>query len=892
MATAAGSFRNSKSAASSGRYAVESSLVKGFVSVSDVICNCCLWVIIFAVPLMMAGIRESGVAVFVGSSLLMGVVWAVQQLVHPQGRSAFCPAVILGFAALALVSVQLVPLPQTLVRSLSPFAADFFPAWESEQSLLPGSGYWSRISLTPSLTRSGLVLLFAYVVLFLTLLQRLQSLNDVDAVLRLIAISTMVMAGIGLGQLFLGNGKFLWIVEHPLRTASWPAKGTFTNQNHFAHFLALGIGPLVWWWKKLGPIQGKTIQGRVRNHGFGISRSSASHQQVVGAAIAVVILAGILSFSRGGIACIALAAGLSLASLGKEWKSVFQLAVPVVAFMTAGVFLFGTDMLESKWNRLSQAESLADLCRGRYLLWSALLTAAYSFWPAGSGVGSHAEVVPTWMKDDLGKRFSHAESGYLQVLIETGLPGLMLVLAAVMLVVWWGRSCWKASENEDRMRIIIICAGLLVSGLHSLVDFVWYIPACLITALILAACLCRIRQVSSESHNQNHDETFSTKWPTCWAVIVILMVVSVGRLSADIVIRDAESEASWMSYRGLAVGAGRARSYESMESVDERLDRMIDHLETCIDVDSGDHRAMSDLAALYLRRFERNQVDADNPMTVREIKNTVEAAEFQSPRETLSWLKKAFGKNVVDLYRALALSRQAAAGQPLRGENYLLLAQLGFLQGVSPDDESTLIDQALKLRPHKAPVLYFAGLAEVEKGNFPQAYEQWKKAFHLDAKIRPTIIRTLAPYLTPDEIITGLQPGADGLWLMIREYESLNLTEQRHTVLERYIKGFRRLAQQEDASESLFWIRSHDVFQSAGEEKKAVACLAQAVKRSPTDYGLRKKYAFALMNVHASGPAVHELEWCQLRKPDDQEITQALKTLTEMARREVPDESM
>ena len=48
-------------------------------------------------------------------------------------------------------------------------------------------------------------------------------------------------------EFFLGNGKFFWFYEHPFSTTYDAVKGSFTNRNHFADFIAVGIGPWIWW---------------------------------------------------------------------------------------------------------------------------------------------------------------------------------------------------------------------------------------------------------------------------------------------------------------------------------------------------------------------------------------------------------------------------------------------------------------------------------------------------------------------------------------------------------------------------------------------------------------------------------------------------------------------
>lgn len=860
--------------------AQESAIAAATVRCLEIVCEVCLVAIIFVVPLMMAVIRETGVAVFVGCSLLMSVAWAIGQLIRPDSNSRFSVLILVPACGVALVAAQLLPLPEWLLHFASPFFSDQMAIWNDGHVLLNSSQAWSRLSLTPSMTRSGLVLLTAYVLFFLTLSHRLRTLECIDRVLKMIAASTVLMAFVGLGQLFFGNGQFLWMFEHPFRDASWPAKATFTNQNHFAHFLALGIGPLAWVWKLNSAPENKERKTRGSSNAFGVRRTSSTLSYVLGGLIAVVLLAGVLSFSRGGVSVLLIASAISMVAAGKRLQGVAKMAVPVVAFIVLGVLVFGTEALENKWNSITGAETVADLSIGRFALWSALLDAFPNFWLAGSGVGSHAEVYPTWLTTDFSVRFSHAESGYMQILIEAGLLGVLLVFAGIGSAVFWAMKALKAAGADGlrRARVLILVAGVSVSVLHSIADFVWFIPACTTVAIMILACLFRTHQLYSQSADFTH-----SGWPSIFAMIVVLAAVPVGSLSAEVVRRDMMTEAPWEAYREEAVASARRSVLNSTGELDDRLDKMIGNLEQCLQHDDSDFRAMSELAALYLRRFEREQKNSDNPMSIREIKNTVETSGFESQAEVAEWLQRAFGSHVVDLYRSLLMAENAVAGQPMRGECYLVLAQVGFLKQLSVSESQRLVEQAIRLRPYNSGVLYFAGLVEAEKGDVDAACRWWKKAFHQSAEIQPLILQGLENHLSPSEIVGYLDPEVDSLWLMFDNYRRQGNVEYRDWTADYYRAKFSELIKMEPDQPLFFWTRSEQVFELLGEPDIATQCLGRAVKASPHNFAMRKRYALALLSIQKYDSARRELNWCRLKSPDDVQITEALVSLREQS---------
>lgn len=873
MHAAAETVSTADSQPSSPPQVVSQGLLKVILRALDRLVDLSLAIVLFVVPFTMAGIRETGVAIFVIATLTMSIAWAVRELLEPQSTSSMTLAPFLLGGGMLLVLLQLIPLPQAILTSLSPFHSKYLAVWTSEHFLFPESTRWSRISLTPSLTESGLVLLTAYSLFFLTLVQRIRSARDIDRILKSVCVTMGLMAVIALGQLFFPNDLYLWTFDYPFRPAGWPAKGTFTNQNHFAHFLALGIGPLLWWWKSAFA---KPRDEESPDQFGGASRRLSNRQMLLTSIVVIVAFSAVLSLSRAGIVAFFLAALISVVGLGIERRKILQYGLPAVLFVVLALVTFGTDVLQQRLGTIVSAETVQDISPGRFELWAALLKGMPNFWIAGAGVGSHAYVYPVWLENDVGVRFSHAESGYFQVMTESGVAGLTLVLLAILLVFRWAWNAWRRGRagGQVRARVAVLSAGIFVSVGHAFVDFAWYIPACMIFTAVLAACLCRLSQMTVKPADR-----LPTRWPVALAFGVILLAVPASQLAADVVFDDAQAEASWLDYRRQIIEAGREDLYASTDVLDRRLDSMIADLENCLRHDESNFRAMSELATLYLRRFDHLQAHGENPMSLREIKNTVETAEFEDPRQIMEWLEKAFGPHVIDLYRGLMAAEKAVAGHPLRGETYLSLAQLGFLRGMPAAEESSLVEQAVLLRPSKPPVLYFAGMVQAERGQLEKACEWWKKAFHQSLAIRPLILASLETTLTPQEIVWHLSPDARGLWEISVRYRDAGRTKEQHWVADHFAKNFDDLLAIEPHPDTHFWIRATDMFESIGLDSAAVDCLEKSLLSQPLNYELRKRRAFAMQRLGRIDDARGELKWCLMKVPDDQAVINAIQTL-------------
>ncbi|WP_347245466.1 O-antigen ligase family protein [Thermogutta sp.] len=404
--------------------------------------------------------------------------------------------VLLGGVLLGVV--QLCPLPVGWLHVLSPQRDQFLPAWQTPEtaSML---GEWHVISLTPQETRLGLGLWIAYSLLFVTVVYRVRRIEHVERYLRSIALGIVAVAVFGLLQYLFANGKFFWIYEHPFAHTRDAVKGSFVNRNHFAEFVALGIGPLLWWLLFRRP-----ADRAKRSHSTGgFATSSGVEQNVLcWMALPVVVVALLLSFSRGGITAslvAALVAGGVLAGGGNvrgRWIGIVLIGLAVVA---PAIAIVGPQTVTARWEGVFRLQwSEIDSAQARTHVWQNTWRAARDFWIAGSGIGSFSVVHPHYQSARYSAHYyTHAENGFLQILLETGLPGFLLLLAGLILL---GRWTWiavaQASDSRHRTAAAVVAAGLLAFTLHGLVDYVWYNPALAGVVSVLAGCLARLAQIA------------------------------------------------------------------------------------------------------------------------------------------------------------------------------------------------------------------------------------------------------------------------------------------------------------------------------------------------------------------------------------------------------------
>ena len=167
-------------------------------------------------------------------------------------------------------------------------------------------------------------------------------------------------------------------------------------------------------------------------------------------------MAGLLTFSRGGVLAMFAAAVLALGLLvrrGLLGKKSLVAIGGLTVVMAGALLIYGYEPLAARLSTLRDSRSLDELSDGRKALWAAHLKAIPQFAWTGVGVGSHPYIYPTYMEEDFDVEFTHGENGYLHLLVETGIPGLILMLAAAATVLLLVRPRGAVSGRDRRARV-------------------------------------------------------------------------------------------------------------------------------------------------------------------------------------------------------------------------------------------------------------------------------------------------------------------------------------------------------------------------------------------------------------------------------------------------------
>jgi len=837
--------------------------------------------IVFLVPLALGGRGAVDKKTLILLALGLSTGWCLRQTLARQPdwiRSAATPILL---AAVALIVVQLIPWPPALLARLSPHLKEILPLWSPPADGTNLLGTWQTLSLEPELTRSCLILVGSFALIFLVAVQRIRSVEDVESLLRLIAIATIVMATFGLVQLLAGNGRFFWFYEDPYSDTRDVVKGSFICRNHFAHFIVLGIGPVLWW--LFDALTGS--RRSTRN-----CRSSSPHRESVGGslagvlllvALAVCVLAVLLSLSRGGFAALCVATAVSVACLYRAEIVNGKVLLGTAALAAALGIVAVSHGYDRVVDRLDDFQSLQSLdgTAGRRHLWLADLEAVRDYPLFGTGMGTHREVSPMYL-DRPGTNYSHAENGYIQVALEAGLPGILLACSALALFCFWCVGLLLRSRNRRTvLALAAIAPAVAATTVHSLFDFVWYIPGCMVPLVLLAACACRLWQI-----DRQEDRTASLRSPAAaptprilWmAATVCLLLLATATLPATLSAIPAER--SWHRY----LVQSRTSVGEKDSARIRACQEMLEAASLVVKWQPRHSRAHVRLAALHLELFERLQSEADPPFGVAQIRDAALASQFSSSAALQQWLGRVAGGNLVHLHEAWTHARRAVALCPLHGTAYLLLAKLSFLEGSRSPGKTAYVAQALKTQPLDGAVQFEAGLESVLAGRMDDAMAHWRISFQSDSESQTRLLESLARQMPAAVFVEQFEPDLAGLRRVAAHYAKLGRKDELPEIRSRLAQALVAAAQSSTGREAAgLWREAGGVYHTMDAEEYHIRCLQQAVVHDPSWFDVRLQLAKILLEDEQWADAERELLACRRQRPYDQSVQGLLEQVVD-----------
>jgi O-antigen ligase len=352
---------------------------------------------------------------------------------------------LIALLAVTLVTIQMLPLPPSVWSRLGEREL----VSEGHQILGLGPS-WQPLSLAPYATFDAMLSLIPPLALFCTM----ASLGAYRRSWMIAALIGGTIAAILLGAVQVaaaGEDSSRW---YPYALSSFGvATGFFANGNHMATLLLATLPFLA---------------------ALGASARSANRQRntaamVMAGATALLIFVGIAlnrSLAAYGLAPAVLAAS-ALILLPKRSSGRRAGAALAALLVVAAIGLLATSSIRGGTFRADAGISV----QSRQEMLSTTAKAIGDFMPWGTGLGTFRSVYQLYESPaEVTQLYAnHAHNDYAELALETGVPGILLVLA---FIAWWAGASRRAWTNPDAGAFAkaasIASAAILV---HSIVDF-------------------------------------------------------------------------------------------------------------------------------------------------------------------------------------------------------------------------------------------------------------------------------------------------------------------------------------------------------------------------------------------------------------------------------------
>ena len=482
-----------------------------------------------------------------------------------RGHKLLLPLFLFALA----VTIQLLPLPPTLLRTVSPATYSLYelslPGWprtgneifRSGDSLFDPSklkttdqgisahpphepsdfAMWRPLSIAPSMGERPLLKFAAYASLFFFVAlypfgfatgEKERPLYR--ALVMAVLVSGFIVAVVGIVEFFTWNGKILWLfVPYDWGAAQTGglsrALGPFVNFDHFGNYLALVL-PLA---------AGGAL---FRDDLF----SKEGAFRVFCAVTGFLVLCGLLlSASRG--AWIATAIALTVLMLlsgrmaqtarplilaGSRATVLRRVSVLALAVLVLSILFIGQRAREQIDARLEGTFQSDVGIGGRHALTTGTLAMAMDYPVLGAGFGCWPELyshyqTPPW----LDMIYREAHNDYAQLLAETGIVGFGLVVWFFAVV---GRRLYGALAEGSSVSptLVALCASLAAMVFHEFFDFSLQTPAnALLFTVVLALA---VRMAIYAAADGAAEAVFVPNWKVrlgagCVSMIALVLIV-------------------------------------------------------------------------------------------------------------------------------------------------------------------------------------------------------------------------------------------------------------------------------------------------------------------------------------------------------------------------------
>lgn len=406
-------------------------------------------------------------------------------------------------AMMAIGLLQIVPLPESVISSISPATDRFLRSYDLGYAAstavvsaepLPAPAAWHPLSINPAATMRALVLLGAFMLLLGGLLRTFARYSPARAA-RMLFVLGIVMALTGIVQkAVLGDHAFggmriygFWTPRYLLTTPFGP----FVNKNHFAGWMLMGIPLALGLLTASLSMAGRDTRPHLRDRLLWLSTPQGGQFLLAVFGVTLMGLALLMTRSRSGIACflatVALTGFLAARSARGMRQGVLALGA-LLAVLMVSLLWAGSD------SPLTRVGSSSDSLQLRLDIWKDAIAIVRDFPLVGTGLNTFGTATVLYQTTRPDLHFQETHNDYLQLVTEGGL-GLAVVVVFLAAAIAWAIARRFRSNDDDEEGYWLragATVGLIAIGLQSTVEFSLQMPGnAAVFVLLLAIALHR-----------------------------------------------------------------------------------------------------------------------------------------------------------------------------------------------------------------------------------------------------------------------------------------------------------------------------------------------------------------------------------------------------------------
>jgi len=383
------------------------------------------------------------------------------------------------FFSIFVALLYLIPLPDFLWEKI-PGREAYIDVSHFVEERLPTVSQFKSLSIIPQLTENSVTMLLPMIAVFVATL----SLHSKQ--LKKLLLFVFVMAGfqavLGLSQYFMGTGIPFLGVENVAKNAT----GTYVNRDHYAGLLEL-ILPL-----SLGMMM-QSINSPSHSSRFQLGANGGSKKfSLLFILSFLILLAVFYSRSRMGIVLTTFTVFITFFVFSRKKSKRMSLLLGILF-----IFLLIAIMSLQSIVDIAFRFFMKDLSEeNRFEIYAVTLEGIKALAPFGSGPGTFANIFKAFQPHDMQFFINSAHNDYLELIFETGIFGIIIIVFFFILFVRHWIKLNQISSWAHQFRYTQTAAGLgmLILLIHALVDFNFHVDANMIYFSFFAGLFFHFRE--------------------------------------------------------------------------------------------------------------------------------------------------------------------------------------------------------------------------------------------------------------------------------------------------------------------------------------------------------------------------------------------------------------